>query len=213
MGREFLTVFKDWAENYDTVVAGGDRQYHDVFEHYDAILEEIVSLSGESIIEFGVGTGNLTDRLLAAGKTVWGVEPSLEMRRVAEQKLPSHVTIVDGDMENFPLPPYPVDTLVSSYVFHHLTDDEKKAVLIEYKALLNDGGKLVFADTLFISVEEKRKLLEQYPKKAYPDLIADLNREYYTLVSTLYEGLKEAGFHKIGFKQMNSFVWIIEAEK
>lgn len=212
MGREFLTVFRDWAENYDTVVAGGDRQYQDVFENYEAILDEIVALSGDSIIEFGVGTGNLTERLLAAEKQVFGIEPSFEMRRVAEQKLPAHVTIVDGDMENFSVPPYPVDTLVSSYVFHHLTDDEKKGVLKEYRALLKGEGKLIFADTLFISESEKMKLIDKYPEKDYPDLIEDLNREYYPMMPTVYEGLKEAGFQKIGFTQMNEFVWLITAE-
>lgn len=212
MGREFLTVFKDWAEEYDTVVAGGDRQYQDVFENYDDILGEIVALSGESVIEFGIGTGNLTSRLLAEGKEVWGVEPSVEMRSVAEKKLPTQVTIVDGDMQNFSKPPYPVDSIVSSYVFHHLSDDEKKDVLKNYAALLVNGGKLIFADTLFISEEEKDKLISKYPVEDYPDLIDDLNREYYPYMSTVYEGLKEAGFRKIGFTQMNSFVWIIEAE-
>lgn len=212
MGREFLTVFKDWAEEYDTVVSGGDRQYQDVFENYDDILDEIVVLSGESVIEFGIGTGNLTSRLLAAGKQVWGVEPSHEMRSVAEEKLPPHITIVDGDMQNFTKPPYHADSIVSSYVFHHLSDDEKKDVLKDYAALLAEGGKLVFADTAFISEKEKDKLISQYPVEDYPDLIDDLNREYYPYMSTVYEGLKEAGFRRIGFTQMNRFVWIIEAE-
>lgn len=212
MGREFLTVFKEWAEEYDTVVSGGDRQYQDVFENYDGILDKIVALSGESVIEFGIGTGNLTSQLLAAEKQVWGVEPSYEMRRVAEEKLPPHITIVDGDMQSFAMPPYHIDSIVSSYVFHHLTDDEKKVVLKDYAALLANGGKLVFADTLFISEEEKDKLISEYPYEDYPDLIDDLNREYYPYMSTVYEGLKEAGFRKIGFTQMNKFVWIIEAE-
>lgn len=212
MGREFLTVFRDWAEDYDAVVSGGDQQYLDVFENYDEILDKIVSLSGESVIEFGVGTGNLTGRLILAGKEVWGIEPSIEMRRVAEEKLPAHVTVVDGDMQSFSVPPYRVDTVVSSYVFHHLTDNEKKTVLKDYAALLINGGKIVFADTLFISEEEKAKLIGSYPNQDYPDLIDDLNREYYPYMSTVYDGLKEAGFKKIGFSQMNKFVWMIEAE-
>lgn len=212
MGREFLAVFKTWAENYDTVVSGGDRQYRDVFNSYDDILEKIVALSGESVIEFGVGTGNLTQKLILAKKQVWGIEPSIEMRNVAEQKLSPQVTIIDGDMQNFSKPPYQIDTIVSSYVFHHLTDKEKQEVLIDYADLLVNGGKLVFADTLFISEQEKDTLISKYPAEHYPDLIEDLNREHYPYLPTLYTGLKEAGFKRIGFTQMNSFVWIVEAE-
>lgn len=91
---------------------------------YPAILKEIVRLSGQDVLEFGSGTGNLTALLLAADKNVYGVEPSDAMKKAALQKgLPD--LFHDGDFLSFPAPPFEPDTIVSSYAFHHLTDEEK----------------------------------------------------------------------------------------
>lgn len=86
MGREFLSLFDHWADSYDDTVSGHDEQYKEVFRRYPAILKEIVRLSGQNVLEFGSGTGNLTALLLAADKNVYGVEPSDAMKKAALQK-------------------------------------------------------------------------------------------------------------------------------
>lgn len=68
MGREFISLFENWADSYDDTVVGHDLQYKEVFRNYDGILDDVVKRSGHQVIEFGVGTGNLTAKLLAAGK-------------------------------------------------------------------------------------------------------------------------------------------------
>ena len=42
LGREFLDVFTEWAEEYDAFVQGKDKQYKEVFEDYEKILDSIV---------------------------------------------------------------------------------------------------------------------------------------------------------------------------
>lgn len=81
MGREFLGLFEQWAESYDRSVEGGDEQYRDVFAGYDRILNTVADKAGRVVLEFGVGTGNLTKKLLERGKTVYGIEPSAPMRK------------------------------------------------------------------------------------------------------------------------------------
>ncbi len=49
------------------------------------ILEDVVNKSFGNVLEFGVGTGNLTNKLLLAGRTVYGIEPSREMRMIARE--------------------------------------------------------------------------------------------------------------------------------
>lgn len=210
MGREFLEVFSGWAEQYDSFVEGKDDQYREVFRGYDRILEEVVSRTGQQTIEFGIGTGNLTHKLLEAGRKVWAVEPSQEMRQLASDKLPEGAVIIDGDMQNYPKPPFPVDTVVSSYVFHHLTDKEKVEALKSYAEILESEGKVVFADTLFVTSKTRESIIEEAEDLRYDNLVEDLNREYYPLLSTVYHALSEAGFEDISFKQMNAFVWIFE---
>ena len=79
------------------------------------------------------------------------------MRQVAEAKPElSQVTFIDGDMEQFPQINFPIDTIVSSYVFHHLNETEKQRVIKRYKALLSEGGKVIIGDTMFLSPEHKK---------------------------------------------------------
>lgn len=124
MGREFLSLFDHWAESYDDTVSGHDEQYKEVFRQYPAILKEITRRAGQHVIEFGSGTGNLTAVLLQADKKVFGIEPSEAMKKAALQKGIPNV-FHDGDFLSFPSPPFEPDTIVSSYAFHHLTDEEK----------------------------------------------------------------------------------------
>ena len=92
MGLEFMPIFEEWAVVYDDEVNGGNPEYQEVFANYWQILDEINAASGEVVLEFGSGTGNLTEKLVVAGKTVYPVEPSPEMRNIAAEKPALHET-------------------------------------------------------------------------------------------------------------------------
>ena len=212
MGREFLDIFTDWSSDYDDFVEGNDPEYKAVFEGYSNILKEIVQRSGMNVLEFGIGTGNLTQRLLSSGKWVFPIEPSKEMRELAKKKLPSEVMIYDGDLQNYPKPTRQVDTIVSSYVFHHLTDTEKGIALKKYADQLEKGGKVVFADTMFESQEALEQKILQAKEHQFYTLSDDLEREYYTFIPNLLNLFNLAGFN-VSIEQMNEYVWIVEGEK
>lgn len=48
------------------------------------------------------------------------------MREKAAEKLGNVAQISDGDFLTFPVPEGEIDTVVSTYAFHHLTDEEKR---------------------------------------------------------------------------------------
>lgn len=212
MGREFLEIFEDWADSYDSFVEGQDPQYEEVFRGYDRILSDIVAKCGNYVLEFGVGTGNLTRKLLDGGKIVFPIEPSPQMCDLAKAKLGSAVQIHDGDLLVFPLPPHRVDAIVSSYVFHHLNDSEKAEAARCYFGLLPMGGKVIFADTMFESEAVRRQAIEKAHTSGFADLKTDLEREYYPLVPDMARIFESAGF-TVAFTQYNDFVWIMEATK
>ncbi|KEF36179.1 methylase involved in ubiquinone/menaquinone biosynthesis [Schinkia azotoformans MEV2011] len=211
MGREFIELFDEWAESYDNTVVGHDEEYKEVFEGYDEILEEVASKVNGTVIEFGVGTGNLSKKLLEKGHNVIGIEPSKEMRAMAKQKVPT-LSLLDGDFLNLPELNIKIDAIVSTWAFHHLTDEEKNVAIGKYGHLLEKGGKVVFADTVYENSDAKRAIIEDAEQKGYKNLVDDLNREYYTMQDVLREQFTEHGFY-ITFKQLNKFVWLIEAEK
>ncbi|MFL8937856.1 class I SAM-dependent DNA methyltransferase [Rossellomorea oryzaecorticis] len=211
MGREFLDLFGDWADSYDDAVAGKDAEYKAVFEKYEEILEEVVSLSQGTVVEFGPGTGNLTEKLAEAGLNVIPFEPSPEMRLIGQQKLGERVPFLDGDFLEFKLDEG-ADTIVSTYAFHHLTDEEKGKAFSIYGNLLAQGGKIVFADTMFETKQHYQAAIDQALDKGFLNLAEDLKREYYTTLDVLESLLTSKGF-SVHFRQINNFVWIMEATK
>ncbi|WP_407974437.1 class I SAM-dependent methyltransferase [Bacillus altitudinis] len=211
MGREFLSLFDHWAESYDDTVSGHDEQYKEVFRWYPAILKEITRRAGQHVIEFGSGTGNLTAALLQADKKVFGVEPSEAMKKAALQKGIPNV-FHDGDFLSFPSPPFEPDTIVSSYAFHHLTDDEKKQAIHTYGNILPSGGKIVFADTMFQNQAAHQAETNKAKAAGFDQLAEDLETEYYPSIGVLKQIFEEEGF-STSFHQMNDFVWIVEAKK
>ncbi|UFU00410.1 methyltransferase domain-containing protein [Radiobacillus kanasensis] len=211
MGREFIDLFNDWAESYDQTVTGHDPQYRDVFDKYDTILEEVASQADGNVLEFGVGTGNLSKKLMDKGHYVIGVEPSRAMREEASAKYPN-LTIHDGDFLSFPKLEEPISTIVSTYAFHHLTDEEKGKALAGFRELLPIGGKVVFADTAYESEETKQTIFEEAKEQGFKDLLYDLSTEYYPMLSVLEELFESNGFN-VSFQKMNKFVWLMVAEK
>lgn len=211
MGREFLDLFTEWADTYDETVQGHDKEYEEVFRGYESILETVAKSSNGTVLEFGTGTGNLSLKLLKYADQVIGVEPSPEMRAIAQKKLGKFVEIIDGDFLHFSVQEK-VNTIVSTYAFHHLTDDEKLQAFDRYSNILGKGDKIVFADTMYESKETFAHAIQEAKDKGYHNLATDLEREYYTTIPFLQGALVARGFD-VHFTQMNDFVWLMEATK
>jgi putative AdoMet-dependent methyltransferase len=211
LGLEFLDVFEQWADSYDESIDGHNLEYKAVFAGYEQILEAVTALSKGNVVEFGVGTGNLTKKLLDKSLNVTGIEPSVPMRKIAKTKLGTKVKILDGDFLHFP-EIISIDTIVSTYAFHHLTDKEKDEAIAKYGKLLSKGGRIVFADTMFESVEDYNNAIVKAREDGLHNLAKDLETEYYTTIPLLRTILEKSGF-TVSFKRCNHFVWLMEGEK
>src|SRR5699024_9157533 len=60
MSTKFTAFFDEWAETYDNSINGENLQYREVFKNYHYILNTVSKSSFGNILEFGVGTGNLS---------------------------------------------------------------------------------------------------------------------------------------------------------
>jgi putative AdoMet-dependent methyltransferase len=211
MGREFIELFDEWSASYDLTVSGEDQEYKEVFHKYEDILNEVAAKSGEIVLEFGVGTGNLSEKLLERGKEVIGVEPSKGMREKAQTRFPE-LTLLDGDFLSFPPIEKRIDTIVSTYAFHHLTDEEKDAAIARYSQMLEKDGKIVFADTAFLHESDKESRHKKVEEQGYMNLLHDLQTEYYTTLIVLEELFNKHRFD-VTFTKLNEYVWLMEAIK
>lgn len=209
----FNDLFDQWAATYDETVADPTGEYAEVFAGYDRILarvaDEVGLPPGSVVVEIGVGTGNLTRKLLARGYRVVGVEPSKEMRQQAKRKLP-HLDLRDGDFLHLPLSDERVAAFVSTYAFHHLTDEEKGTALAQMAARLSPGGKVVFADTVFASEDERQAFIEDARRKGHANLLCDLETEFYPTLPVLETLYRRAGF-TVSFERLNRYVWLSTA--
>ena len=210
MGKEFIEIFEQWADSYDATVTGQTIEYVDVFLNYKELLEEVANRAKGHVLEFGVGTGNLTQNLIDKGHYVTGIEPSSAMRKIANEKLGDQVSIFDGDFLDFP--EIEVNTIVSTYAFHHLTNQEKETAFTLYGNLLKNDGKIVFADTMYESEGAYEKAIENALAKGFLNLAEDLQREYYPTIPILKKMFLKNGFQAT-FERWNDFVWIMEAVK
>lgn len=211
MGKEFIELFEDWADTYDETVTGHDIEYKDVFDKYETILQEVAKRSLGHVLEFGPGTGNLTEKLLNQGLTVTAVEPSPSMRKKAIEKLQERAQVIDGDFLSFDVNKH-VDSIVCTYAFHHLTDEEKAIAIATYGNMLQTGGKIVFADTMYESVEAYKEAITDATQKGFHNLAEDLQREYYTTIPILRKIMEDNNF-SVTFERINDFVWIMEGIK
>jgi len=155
---ERVLLFDRWAERYDSSV----QQRDDFpFDGYEEVLDRVTAAAsaqaGMTILELGIGTGNLAARFIEQGCSVWGVDFSTEMLKRARDKL-TQVVLVEADL----LDDWPAqlirtfDRIVSAYVFHEF-DLESKVQLLEKLArdCLAPGAHIVIADVAFSTVRAR----------------------------------------------------------
>lgn len=209
MTVRFMDVFTEWASSYDDTVTGQDPEYKEVFRRYDEILETVAEKAISPVAEFGAGTGNLTQRLLARHEQVLAIEPSPEMREILINKIPA-LSVQDGHFLSFEATE--AKSFVSTYAFHHLTDEEKGTAVDLMATILPEDGKIVYADTMFVSEAARLATIEEARNQGFDNLAEDLEREFYPLIPVMEQIFASRGFN-VTFTQYNHFVWLVEAEK
>lgn len=209
----FTNLFDEWSTHYDETITQKDGEYVDVFENYEQILEQSIAAldlpKGSTVLDIGSGTGNLAYTALKQGYRPIGLEPNEKMRALSLQKYPL-IPVESGSFLTIPFEDHSLDAIVSSYAFHHLSDAEKADAIALMKTKLRPNGKIIIADTMYTSVEESTKLLEEARTNKFTHLVDDLNSEFYTTHAVLRKAFEDAGF-TVSFKQMNKFVWIASA--
>lgn len=208
---DFMRIFDSWAPTYDETVYAATPA--DGFEDYQQVLERVAHLAGagpgRTVLDVGTGTGNLARVLLECGAAVTGVEPSAAMRQVAAGKL-GGVPVLDGQFLALPVGDQSQDAVVSTYAFHHLTDEEKVAGAREMLRVLRPGGRVVIGDVAWSHDGAREAMIERYRRLGRHDLVAEIEEEYYPTI-----GLLTSVFARLGctvyVEQVNDWVWLLAA--
>ncbi len=183
--------FDRWAETYDCSIEESSFPFIGYTKVLDAIVRLAEPRPGLSVLDLGTGTGNLAVHFAALGCDLWCADFSGPMLERARAKLPAaHFALHDL---RAPLPAgfdRRFDRIVSAYVFHHFTLEEKIRILSSLAARhLSPDGRLVIGDIAFPDAASRDQVREEAGEA--------WDEEFYWLADESIATLKEAGMQTI----------------
>ena len=104
----------------------------------DALSSEVVG-ARRSLLDVGCGTGTVHSRMMAAGWSVTGVDPSSESIERAEHENPG-ASYLSARATEIPLPGDAFDMASAVCVFHHVPPPDRPRVASEMARLVRPGG-------------------------------------------------------------------------
>jgi ubiquinone/menaquinone biosynthesis C-methylase UbiE len=147
--------FDERAEQYDHDTETLDRQD---FDNFATVVPYMIEYGGKRMLEVGVGTGIVLERLLAAGKDGYGLDlsPGLLQVAVTKRGIPQE-RLICGDAEYMPYTDGEFDTVGVLRSLHHMPDPGR--VLKEMTRCARQG---VF---VYDSVGGRSRLVKQALRK------------------------------------------------
>lgn len=203
--------------NHDTEVHGYDEHVADesnpVRNGYDATLDWVIEQAAvdrdDVVVELGTGTGNLAARLGPHARLVC-VDVSHDMLEVARRKLPADTEYVELDFLEFVDSAPECDTVITTYALHHLTANEKIALLDGLFLRLKPGGRIAVGDLM---VAERAAVAEVRRALAHPDVDELFADEFPWFVDDGRRYLEALGFVEVRAEQTGVLSWGIAATK
>lgn len=138
----------EW-EEYDLKISKAVPFYKESFDILISIILQS-EIEPKRILEVGVGTGNLTDRLLKSfpDSSILGIDLVDKYLLQAKQKLEIYqdrICLEVKDINEFEFNEN-YDLVVSSYVFHHIENSTQNSIYENIFKHLNSNGMFINAD-------------------------------------------------------------------
>lgn len=135
---------------YDAIARLYDPWSTSVIEDISFYVEEALQAAARPVVELGVGTGRIAIPTALAGVHVIGVDRSAGMlevcaQRAAEAGVADRLDLRAGDLRRPPVDERVLLVTSPFRAFLHLEDDDARLeALSSARALLVDGGRLIF---------------------------------------------------------------------
>ena len=154
MGDRFQRIYRHQAERYDRLVSREDA-HGNLF----GALNEILSLNGLDVVEFGAGTGRLTRLLSVLVNRVYAfdIEPAM-LRQLAPQMQTTGMVnwfAALGDNGRMPVAANCADLVIEGWSFAHVREwhpqtwrQRTDAMLAEMERVSKPAGTAILIETL-----------------------------------------------------------------
>jgi len=159
----------------------------------ERLYHHLSPLQNGLYLDIGCGTGNYTIALSQKGLMIDGIDPSIEMLKVARSKN-SKIKWLQATAEDVPVATQSIDGIICSLTIHHWHD--LSSAFKELHRVLKPKGKVV----IFTSTPEQMKgyWLNHYFPKMLQDSIQQMPSEEVVL-----SAMKDVGFSNIVTEQYN----------
>ncbi len=202
--------------NHDFIAKDYDSDVKDIGNPIRIGYAELLKWASEKaksskiILDLGCGTGNTTNSLDNFEK-VFCVDISENMLALAKEKLAKkkNVFFIKEDLLSSleKLRKENIDTIISTYAIHHLTQEEKHILFEKISGVFKNSGKIIFGDLMFKDEEYKKEMI-----KKYPHLIEDFKEEFFWSIDQETNKLKSLGF-TITIEKFSDLSWGVYGER
>lgn len=140
---------KDYFAHKAHAYEDNEKRVSNVQNIADGILKEISYTKDMHILDFGSGTGLLTQEIAPHVKAITAVDMSTSMNEVLRAKkdnFPCALEVLKLDItkEDYSNKLINIDSIISSMTIHHIQDTEE--ILQKFYDLLNENGTIGLAD-------------------------------------------------------------------
>jgi trans-aconitate methyltransferase len=163
-----------------------EDQHAFVWQYGESLIELLAPQSGESILDLGCGTGQLTARIAQTGAAVRGIDADAAMIAKAQQNYPD-LQFAQADARHFQVEA-PVDAVFSNAVLHWVKEPDR-AIQCIYNAL-KPGGRFVAE----FGGKGNVQAITQALLDAYPDYVSPW---YFSSVGDYATRLEQQGFEVV----------------
>ncbi len=202
------------ANVYENLVISGNNTGDLIREKYFELLDEVVLLldlsANLNILDIGIGTGFLTEKL-PKNIHLHGIDISSKMMNILKRKK-LNVTLKNGSFLNIPYDDNTFDRVVSTYAFHHVPYELQNSAINEMNRVLKSGGSLIVGDLMFENKQAKKKIRSHLKSLGKNDTVLDIDDEFFAFINNISAFLSKIGFNT-NHKRISTLSWIIKAIK
>lgn len=130
------------------------------------VLEFLDPQEDDVILDLGCGPGTQLIELARSIRSGYGVDAAEEMilRAKAEAAERTNLHFFVGSAQNIPdvICTGEIKKILSKYVLHHLSDQDKRSAIMNLSELLANGGLFILGDLMFSDDSEKHQDLFEF---------------------------------------------------